>query len=262
MTTTSYAFDNAGRETGARFGGLEAALDPLSIRHLSALALSDGARCLEIGAGGGSIAQWLSDRVGETGNVVATDVNLDWFTASAPNIDAQLHDIVRDPLPSATYDVIHARLVLCHLPERDEIILRLVDALRPDGWLVLEEFHAILAPCDDEPTERERLVNRVHAAVVELLIRHGHDVRYPRRLPWQLRNAGLVDVGGSGNVNYETGGSAAAQVFEANIRQVGDECVTCGLATGADITAYLDALRDPDLILHLPLFVSAWGRRP
>ena len=116
MTTTSYAFDNAGRETGTRFGGLEAALDPLTIRHLSALALSDSARCLEIGAGSGSIARWLSDRVGETGNVVATDVNLDWFEGSAPNIDAQLHDIVRDPLPSATYDVIHARLVLCHLP--------------------------------------------------------------------------------------------------------------------------------------------------
>ena len=35
----------------------------------------EGARCLEVGAGSGSMALWMAARVGETGHVLATDIN-------------------------------------------------------------------------------------------------------------------------------------------------------------------------------------------
>ena len=66
-----YVFDNKAREAEQRFGGLEAIYDPVSIRHLEPYVVA-GSRCLEVGGGGGSIACWMSERVGERGRVVVT----------------------------------------------------------------------------------------------------------------------------------------------------------------------------------------------
>src|SRR5262245_22870788 len=54
---------------------LESHVDPLSVAAIEAVGLSRGARCLEIGAGAGSIARWLAERVGDPGLVVATDLD-------------------------------------------------------------------------------------------------------------------------------------------------------------------------------------------
>ncbi len=39
---------------------LERLSDPLSQRHLTALGIGQGWRCLEVGAGHGSVARWLA----------------------------------------------------------------------------------------------------------------------------------------------------------------------------------------------------------
>jgi trans-aconitate methyltransferase len=58
----------------------------------------------------------------------------------------RLHNIVTDPLPEASFDLIHARLVLVHLPEREKVLARLMAALKPGGWLVDEEFDSSMSP--------------------------------------------------------------------------------------------------------------------
>ena len=52
----------------------------------------------------------------------------------------QRHDIVADPPPSERFDLIHARLLLEHLPDRNAVLDRLVDVLRPGGWLLIEGY--------------------------------------------------------------------------------------------------------------------------
>ena len=42
--------------------------------------------------------------------------------------------------PTAQWDLIHERLVLVHIPRRLEVLDRLVEALAPGGWIVLEDF--------------------------------------------------------------------------------------------------------------------------
>ncbi|HYH50728.1 MAG TPA: class I SAM-dependent methyltransferase [Acidimicrobiia bacterium] len=51
------------------------------------------------------------------------------------NVDVARHDVAADPLPEAEFNLIHARLVLVHVPERLVAIGRLVQALRRGGWL-------------------------------------------------------------------------------------------------------------------------------
>ena len=96
-----------------RLSLLECVEDPSSRRHLAALSIERGWRCLEIGAGHGSIARWLAEQVGPQGLVVATDLNPRFLTElQMPNVEVRQHDIRTDPLEAGLYDLAHCRAVL------------------------------------------------------------------------------------------------------------------------------------------------------
>ena len=96
MTDRPYLLDNAWREGRDRLDAVEALLDPGSIALLDRLGIEPGWTCLELGAGGGSIAKWLSARVGATGHVVATDLDTRHLVSLAEllNVEVRRHDIV------------------------------------------------------------------------------------------------------------------------------------------------------------------------
>lgn len=262
MADERYAFDNAAPEAGRRFSGLEAALDPVTIRHLSARGVAAGWSCLEIGTGGGSIARWLAARVGPAGRVLATDLNVSWANdGGMGNIAFRAHDIARDPLEADAFDLIHARLVLLHLPQRDQVLGKLVASLRPGGWLVLEEFTTVLPPIPEPATDAEQAVNEILPAVRELLHSRGADtVVYPRTLVRRLRAAGLGDTGAEGHLSFSE--PYAREVHLANLEQVGDALTAAGFATRDQVERGVAALRDPHVSPTLPMLVSAWGRKP
>jgi SAM-dependent methyltransferase len=68
-------------------------------------------------------------------------------------LDVRQHDIVNDTLGQSAFDLIHARLVLEHLRERDEVLQKLVRALRPGGWLVIEDMSPIIMAAWDRRSE-------------------------------------------------------------------------------------------------------------
>ncbi len=136
-----YWFDNSLADEGNRLQLLEAIADPRSIGLLGSLHVEQGWRCAELGAGGGSMVSWLSDRVGDRGSVMAVDrdVTLLKHLNKRSNVNIVESTIEDLDLPPATLDLIHARNVLMHIDGADEIIARLVRALRPNGCLLLEE---------------------------------------------------------------------------------------------------------------------------
>ena len=75
MGEPEYLLTNAREETVVRFDALEETFDELTTRHLGRIGVEPGWRCLELGAGGGSIAVWLATQVGPAGRVVATDID-------------------------------------------------------------------------------------------------------------------------------------------------------------------------------------------
>src|SRR5689334_15784779 len=118
----------------ARLKAAEDLLDEGTQRVLDRIGVATGWQCLEIGAGGGSIARWLADRVGPQGRVVATDISTrDLDRSGRQNLEVRQHDIVNDPLETDTYDLVHARLLLEHLPARDVAFRKLVESLKPGG---------------------------------------------------------------------------------------------------------------------------------
>ncbi|MGI3203108.1 class I SAM-dependent methyltransferase [Streptomyces sp. GLT-R25] len=115
-----YVFDNSADQAKGRFFALESCYDPFSRRQVELTGIARGWRCLEVGGGGGSLGDWLGEQVGPDGEVTITDLDLRWAESRPrpPHVRLMRHDIVQDPLPADGYDLVHARLVLQHLPER------------------------------------------------------------------------------------------------------------------------------------------------
>ena len=109
-----------------------------------------GIGIVNAGAGGGSFARWLADRVGMGGEIVAADLDVRLLEdLNASNVEIRQLDLVRDELPEATFDFVHTRMVLMHIAARDAVLARLVRALRPGGTVMIEEqdvFPIALAP--------------------------------------------------------------------------------------------------------------------
>jgi SAM-dependent methyltransferase len=136
-----YAYDHAWAMERVRLAGLEAALDPGTREHLTRLGVGPGTRCLEIGAGGGSVAFWLASRVVPGGTVVATDLQTGFLESEAaayPGLEVLRHDITAAELPGG-FDVVHARWLVEWLPDKRRGLRRMVSALRPGGVLLIEE---------------------------------------------------------------------------------------------------------------------------
>jgi ubiquinone/menaquinone biosynthesis C-methylase UbiE len=188
---SAYIFDNAAPEVEARFGALEALFDPVTIRQLEPF-VTTGSSCLEVGAGSGSIALWMSDRVGPRGHVLATDINPRFIEGrAAPNLEVLRHDIVADALAENAFDVAHTRLVLLHLPERVRAIGKIVRSLKPGGWVVFQEFESMTLRAKPETFRGEHLL-KTQLALQEVMTARGANLQFGRELPSALKDCGCT----------------------------------------------------------------------
>jgi hypothetical protein len=93
---------DAATEEG-RLALLERRFDPGTIRRLGNLGVTSGWRCLEVGAGHGSVARWLPAQVGLAGSVVAADIDTHFLTGMPHNVDVRELDM-RDPVLEPDFD--------------------------------------------------------------------------------------------------------------------------------------------------------------
>ena len=259
---TGYSFDNDGAAGAAQLRCLGAAFDPHTTAVLSRYGVGSGWRCLDIGAGAGSVAEWLADRVGATGHVTATDVKPQYLSAR-DNLTVLSHDIGTDPVPAGEYDLIHARMVFVHLPNREQVLARLVPALRPGGLLVLSdcdcrERDPILAAPDAGAATTFEMFNDV---IRDVGRRNAADLGWTRYAYASMRGAGLEPLETVVHGRSWPGGSAGCQLYQALAYQIEPELRTAGM-TGEQIGALHALLDDPRLVLSAWLMHTTVGRRP
>jgi SAM-dependent methyltransferase len=258
----SYSFDNDDPESVDRHRYLSAILDGSTFARLSTLGDLTGRRCLEVGAGGGSVARWMADRVGPTGHVLATDLNPRHIPGH-PGYSTMRHDLVTDPVPDAPWDVIHARMVLIHIPERRDILIRLAGALAPGGALVIEDwatqFGSIVLAA---PTRADAdLVDAYHDTMLSILPGRGNDPMWATQVHSLMLAAGLSGVDTHIDARSWRGGTAAALLISANVAQLRPEFLAAGF-THADIDRLARLVTDPRLVLRSHFMYSTIGRRP
>lgn len=261
---THYLFDNDAAETAGRFSVLEERYDPFSTRQLALTGVASGWRCLEVGGGSGSLGDWLGARVGPGGEVTVTDLEPRWAVSRSRPAHVRLlrHDIVRDPLPGQGYDLVHARLVLLHLPERLSVLRRLVSALRPGGWLVLEEFDCGWTPVLAAPDEETATVfQRVHGTLLGLLEQAGADPLWGRRVFGAMLRAGLTDLTATTYAEAWAGGGTGIALHRHNTDQVTGALGASGIAD-EELARFRAALADPAFVVNSYPLISVQGRRP
>ena len=261
-TDEGYLLDNRQTQAGTRFGALAELFDPPTFRRLDALGVGPGWRCWEVGAGGRGVPDGLAERVGGTGLVLATDIDTSWLGDPSGPLRVLRHDVGTEPPPEDGLDLVHARLVLTHVPQRDEAMARMVSALRPGGWLVVEEADPGLQPllCPDEYGPEQELANRLRRGFRTLMAGRSADLAYGRTLPRRLRDRGLADVGA--DAFFPITGDACTTLEVATVEQIRGRLVEGGIATDAEIDEHLANVaggRVPDLATS-PM-ITAWGRR-
>jgi ubiquinone/menaquinone biosynthesis C-methylase UbiE len=260
-----YAFDNARAVQRERLGALEALPDPGTIQQLERRGVGRGWRCLEVAAGGGSIAAWLCARVAPERSVVATDLDTTVLgQLSHPNLEVRVHDVLVDELPEAEFDLVHIRLLLAWLPEPPVALRRLIAALKPGGWLVAEELDFVsLVPAPQLDAGSRTLFTRVmHAHTAVLAERHGFDHAYGRRLAGDLADAGLTDIGCEGRVSMWRGDGPGGTVLRLTLCQLRDAMIPSGLVTASEVDDAIALCRDPRLSFLSQITMAASGRRP
>ncbi len=257
-----YAFDNAWIHARQRLRALEHLLDPGTIRHLEALGVGEGWHCLEVGAGGGSIAEWLFQRVGQRRYVMATDLDTRFLEAlNAPNLEVRRHDIVSEDLPEGKFDLVLSRLVLEHIRERERALRRMLSALKPGGWLVCEDADnvsvALLSPTD---AASNALFMKIEQGRDRAMSARGH-VYCGRHLYGFLQSLGLAEVGAEGRVPLLCAGTPAIHWKRLSVEQLRKDIVNAHLATETEIDAYLALLDSPNFAAQGFIVMTAWGHR-
>jgi SAM-dependent methyltransferase len=247
-----------------RLGLLTRLADPITTRRLLTLEVERGWNCLEVGAGDGSVARWLADRVGPEGRVVATDLDPRFLVEhDLPNLEVRRHDLVRDDLEAGGYDLVHCRFVLMHLSDPVRPLWQLAEAVRPGGWLLVEEMDLGSFGAADPGHPRavgfNRRMQALHAALQDLGILHPW---FGRRLPALVETVAGREVGHDGVTLIGRGGDPLARNRRMHTQLLRDRLVAAGVLEEADFDELDRAYDDPSFWFVGFTSVGAWGRFP
>ena len=265
MSASTYVYSNRTAHAVSHHRYLADILDEFTRERLLTTRTSlSGLSCLEVGAGAGSVAVFLADQVGDDGRVVATDLN-PMPIPYMRRLKVVPHDITCQPIPHQPYDLIHARLVLMHLPERREVLRTLANALVPGGMLVIEDWdmtwrdgRVLHAPSE---TDR-RQWTEFHDCLIDVFTSEGRvDPGWASAAPEAMVDAGLVDVQAEVHTRSWRGGEPGCLLVAGSTVQLGEKLIKRGMSP-RELDRVRELMADPRMIIRMPPLVSTVGCKP
>lgn len=241
-----YIFDdNAAVSERRRLELLESVFDTKTQEWLTATGALENRRCLEVGAGAGSIARWLADAVGANGHVTAVDTNIRHLVELRDRVQVVEGHLAELPLDAAAFDLVHARYVLIHNANAGALLDAMLRALAPGGALVLEEPDFGVASALVGPAPWMRSFDAVGRATNAMFAARGLDGAFGRRLPELVRERALGAAKIEFECHAEPGGSGLASMMGLSALALGDKYSATGQATAGDIERYREFAASP-----------------
>ncbi|MEU3839384.1 class I SAM-dependent methyltransferase [Streptomyces sp. NPDC028635] len=248
--------DQAGEGERIDYGALT--YDDITLARLRALGVGPGWRCLDVGAGTGTVSRRLLEEC-EVAGVVAVDRDARFLTErSVPGLDVREADVTAAGFVSERFRLVHARFVLMHLPEHRRLVTALADLVEPGGVLVLSD--AVDLTSDRTPSTPYTAVMRAMWQGLRATI--GTDVSWVPSYPHLLQEAGLRPVAAEMHVPPLLPGSPISRFWA----DTWERSRAAMLATGlVDAAAVDEAIRylDSDACAALSAgMLTAWGWKP
>jgi SAM-dependent methyltransferase len=251
--------------------------DLLNRRCLDELRLHGGERILDLGCGLALLARLMARAAGARGRVIGVEREpaqiagarrLARAAGEDGLVEVRRGDALEPPLRRSewgTFDVVHARFLLEHLPDPDAVVRVMLRAARPGGRIVLADDDHDILRLHPEPAGFRALWR----AYIRVFERNGNDPYVGRRLVRLLAAAGARP---GRNTWVFFGGGSGTPDFGGLIENLGTLLVTSrpaivtpGLLEGRAFDAAIRALRRsarrPDAALWYAL-CWAEGRRP
>lgn len=243
-----------------RLATIEAWADPLTFRQLEVVEVGAGWRCVDVGAGGGTVTRWLAERVGPAGSVVATDINPRFLVGLPANVEVRRHDISAEELEADTYDLVHCRLVLIHLSHPEVALRHMVKSLKPGGWLVVEDADWGLCTISGHPDGQwaTEYLHRLSALHTERGLRYPY---FGRTLPGLVAALPLDPLSGEASSPVCAQGDSTLEFHRMTVGQLRDPSLSLG-ASKKDFDRLLDVLADPSVVVLGVTLIGVRARRP
>jgi SAM-dependent methyltransferase len=218
---------------------------------------------LEVGAGLGVTACWLSEQVGAQGRVIATDIDTRFLEPMRAghhidNLEVWTHDICRDPLPECAFDLIHARWLFYHLPEPEAVIARLLRALRPGGTILVEDVDFF--PVHQAASKPYAQFMLALARAVGARVGHGGEwaaAAIPRLFGAPLWTELSVDA----ELDILRGASRMAEFWTLTARQMHDHLLSDPDCDQETLEVALKCLADPEFWSYSTAQIAVSARR-
>jgi SAM-dependent methyltransferase len=160
----------------------------------------------------------------------------------------------------AGFDLVYCRLLLQHLPDPDDLLRRMWEAVGPGGVIVAEDADFDAAFCDP-PNDGHAFWVRTFTT---LIARHGGDPTFGRSLHRAFRDADIPEP----EIRMRQGlhrSDEGKQLALLSLEATADALVEEGMATEADVRAAVADLeaftQDPHTLIGEPRMFQVWTRR-
>lgn len=246
---SDYVFsDNEKNAEIKRLQGLIKACDPFTINKLQSLNISENALCLEIGAGLGSIAKWLSQIVYK-GKVIANDINTEHIDQlNIANLEVLKGDIRHLDLEDSSFDLIHARYVFIHIQDSHDLIVKLFKSLKPGGYLFIEEPDFSYESTISSP--HHEIMDKVNRAITLMYDKMGLNIDIGQKLAPLVSSLDFKSIQSYADLHYQNGGSDMAIMMKNSCEYLREKYLETALVNESDIKNYLKICDHPNIWTH------------
>ncbi|SEB62001.1 class I SAM-dependent methyltransferase [Streptomyces sp. TLI_105] len=248
--------EQAGEGERIDFGAL--AYDRTTMARLRALGAGPGWRCLDVGAGTGTVSRRLLEEAGVE-SVLAVDRDVRFLAErQVTGLDLLEADVTAPDFSPGRFRLVHARFVLMHLAEHDRLITALAGLVAPGGVLVLSDAVDLTG----DRTSPTPYTTAMRAMWQGLRATIGTDVSWVPSYPQLLRGAGLERVGAEIHVPPLLPGSPISRFWADTWERSRAAMVATGLVDDAAIDGAVRYLDSQDCAALSAGMLTAWGHKP
>jgi ubiquinone/menaquinone biosynthesis C-methylase UbiE len=241
-----------------------------SARLFDRIGIGAGSRAIDLGCGPQGVLDLLSERVGSTGHVIGVERNCESvalakrFVAdrALKNVAVVLGDATATELPGASFDLVHARLVLVNVPCVEAVVREMIRLARPGGVIASHEADYLSHFCDPPL----RAWGRLFQVFREYSAANGIDLFIGRRTHRLFRDAGLIDIEVNPVIHVYPHGHNRRAIFWHFLQNVRDRILEQELITESELRELMAELKEhlnsPKTLVVSHLFFQVWGRKP